>query len=432
MMIWKSNTFSKEIRMILFFHASESFYRRNIFLFVLFFLVGLQFASSAQDWAGFRGPNFDGSATAPNAFTITEGGQFKVVWRSGIGPGYSGIAVFEGRAVTMFSDGTSDFVAAFDTKTGKELWRYSVGPIYKGHDGSHDGPIASPLIADGRVFGLDPSGKLFALDFASGKELWTVDLAKSVGEKRKPFYGFATSPLVAGGVLIVETGEDANRAIAAFDPATGAVKWKLGEDTVNYQSPILFKVKGKDQVIAVGDTKLFGIDPVEGKILWDYLYEGEERAMARQSMVPVPAGDGLLFLKNKQDSSTMIRLTAGIDGKAKAEKVWNAAVIKGTYSLPVYHNGYLYGYNGRTVLTCVDAKTGELKWRSREPGDGFLLLLNGNLVIQSKEGSLHIGPANPEGWKETARVDLFDKVSWTNPSFAEGAIFPRHGRAGSN
>ncbi len=394
-----------------------------LFLFTIILMVSADLLAGPDDWPGFRGPNFDGSAPPGSKLSITEGGSLNVAWRSGIGPGYSGISIVDGRAVTMFSDGTNDVAASFDTSTGKEIWRYTIGTTYKGHDGSHDGPIATPAISGGRLFALDARGKLFALDFKTGKELWTANIAEGLGE-RKPFYGFGTSPLVAEGVLIVQLGAEGNRAIGGFDPATGSRKWTLGDDKINYQSPILMKWKAQDQVLAVGDTTLFGIDPVEGKILWEYVYQGEERAMANQSLVPVPAGEGLLFLKNKQDSSTMVRLTES-EGKFKVEPVWTGQVLKATYSLPVYHDGYLYGYNGRTVLTCVDAKTGEMKWRSREPGDGFLLLVNGNLVVQAKEGSLHIGKASPQGWKETGRIDLFGKHSWTNPSFAEGAIFSR-------
>lgn len=398
--------------------------RLNLFSAILLLsLCALLYADSLE-WPGFRGPNYDGSASSGTKITFESGGSLSVKWRSRLGPGYSAVSVVEGRAVTMFSDGVNDIAVAFEASNGKELWRYPIGPTYRGHDGSHDGPIATPLIADGRVFCFNAWGKLFALDFKAGKEVWTLNLAEQVGD-RKPFYGFGTSPLVAGGILIMQVGADSNRAIAGIDPATGKIKWTVGDDKINYQSPILIRWKDSYQVVATGDKKLFGIDPANGKILWEYDYQGEDRAMANASLVPVPAGEGLLFLKNKQDKSSMIRLNESADGTIKGEPVWTAGVLKGTYSLPVYHNGYLYGYNGRTVLMCVDAKTGEMKWRSREPGDGFLLLVNGNLIVQTKEGSLHVGPATPEGWQETAKIDLFDKVAWTNPSFAEGAIFSR-------
>jgi outer membrane protein assembly factor BamB/enterochelin esterase-like enzyme len=406
-------------------HTNSISSRWMFYVFLTLLWCNLRLEASSNDWPGFRGPNSDGSAFSGNKFNLTQGGQLNVAWRSGIGPGYSGVSIVEGRAVTMFMEGENDVAAAFDTKTGKKLWSYTIGPAYKGHDGSHDGPIATPLISNGRVFSLDPTGKLFALDFATGKEIWTANVADGMKDDRKPLYGFATSPLMAGGVLVVEVGADQNRAIAGFDPASGAKKWTLGDDKVNYQSPILWKWNGTDQVVAAGNSKLFGIEPTKGEILWEFAHEGLDYPIAAGAMVPVPAGDGYLFLKNKLDTSTMIHLTAGSDGKIKVEPVWTAGVLKSSYSVPVYYKGYLYGYNGRTILTCVDAKTGELKWRSRDPGDGFLLLLDGNLIIQAKEGTLHIGPASPDGWKETARIELFQQVSWTNPSFAEGAIFSR-------
>jgi enterochelin esterase-like enzyme len=124
------------------------------------------------------------------------------------------------------------------------------------------------------------------------------------------------------------------------------------------------------------------------------------------------------------DSTSLIKLVNAADGKITVENVWTAGVFKTTYSVPVYYDGYFYGYNGR-ILTCVDAKNGEVKWKSRPPGDGFLIIVDGNLVIQTKEGTLHVAKAGPEGWVEKAQINLFPAVSWTSPSFANGAIFAR-------
>ena len=66
-----------------------------------------------------------------------------VAWKTAIGPGYSGVTIVNGKAITMFSDGSHDFAAAFDATSGKEIWRYKIAETYKGHDGSHDGPIAT-------------------------------------------------------------------------------------------------------------------------------------------------------------------------------------------------------------------------------------------------------------------------------------------------
>jgi outer membrane protein assembly factor BamB/enterochelin esterase-like enzyme len=390
-----------------------------LFLAILIFVFSCTKIIFANEWSNLRGPSYDGTSKGGN-FAATDG-KLSIAWKNTIGPGYSGVTIINGKAVTMFSDGAQDLVAGFDASTGKEIWRFKIADTYKGHDGSHDGPIATNVIADGRVFGMGASGHLFALDLNTGKLLWSANAAEMEGQP--PFYGFGSSPLVVNGLLIVEIGAKEGKAITAFDVTNGKRKWTLGDDSVSYQTPIAIRFNEKEQIIAVGDKKLFGIDP-SGKILWEYAHQGEDRAMAAACLVPVPSEDGKILLKNKLDESTLIRLVNGTDGKINVETVWTAGVFKTTYSVPVYHDGYFYGYNGR-ILTCVDAANGELKWRSRAPGDGFAIIVNGYLVIQTKDGTLHIGKASPEGWVEKSMLELFPATSWTAPSFADGAVFAR-------
>jgi outer membrane protein assembly factor BamB len=382
---------------------------------------GLAVASD-QEWPGLRGPRHDGGASGK--LDATQGAGFAVAWRAALGAGYSSVAVAKGRAVTLLSDGQNDLAVAFDSRTGKELWRNVIAPTLRGKDGSFDGPIATPVLTSDRVYGLGPRGHLFALDAASGRQLWKVDLVEREAAVA-PHYGFSASPLVAGGVLVVPLGAKNGGAIAGFDPATGARRFRLGDDSVNYQTPIVVTLGGRELVVAVGDTRVFGIDPAGGRLLFEHVHGGEVHAIASESLVPVPAGEGRIFLKLRQDSSTMLRLVPGPDGSTKVETLWTAPVLRSTYVVPAYHDGYLYGMNGRATLTCVDAATGAVRWRSREPGDGFPMLVGSDLVVLTKESTLHVGPASPDGWKERARLTLFGDVVWSPPGFAEGAVFAR-------
>jgi enterochelin esterase-like enzyme/outer membrane protein assembly factor BamB len=391
----------------------------RLILTALITLVFFYNCFASVEWPSLRGPEYDGTSQGGNF--ANENGKLNVRWKTTIGAGYSGVTIVKGKAVTMFSDGSNDFTAAFDAKTGKELWRYKIAQTYKGHDGSHDGPIATNVVAGERVFGFGAAGHIFALDLNTGKQLWSSNASDLGGVA--PFYGYASSPLVVNDLVVVEVGAKEGKAIAAFDAATGQRKWMLGDDSVNYQTPIAIKFDGAIQIIAVGDKKLFGIDP-SGKILWEYAHQGDDRPMSSGSMIPVLAGEGKLLLKNKLDTSTLIKLVKTSDGKMNPETVWTAGVFKNTYSVPVYHDGYFYGYNGR-ILTCVDEASGELKWRSRAPGDGFAIIVDGHLVVQTKDGSLHVAKATPEGWSEKSMLELFPSTSWTAPSFADGALFAR-------
>ena len=379
--------------------------------------------AAADEWPGLRGPNHDGSASPGSRFGAGPGAP-EVRWRARLGSGYSGVAVSGGRAVTMFSDGDDDVLAAFDGATGQQLWRIRVADRYKGINGSFDGPISTPAIAGGRVFALGPAGHLLAADLAEGRLLWRVDLPVREGA-RKPELGFASSPVVAGGVLVVQIGAAQGGAIAGFDPSTGRRRWIVGDDAVQYQSPVVVRVGGREIVVAVCDARLIGIDPATGRVVLDHRHGGEPVWISVASAVPVPAGNGRLFVKTHVDTSTMYRLSEAAGGGVSVETLWTAPVLRQTYAVPVYHDGYLYGMNGRTVFTCVDAETGAMQWRTREPGDGFLTLVGDQIVFATKAHTLHVGPASPEGWNERARLQLFDDLSWTAPAIVGDSVFAR-------
>lgn len=375
---------------------------------------------STASWARFRGPDSSGVTTGTGAFTDLDQVGLEVVWKKAIGSGYSAIAVADGKAVTMFSEGASDVLAAFDVDDGERLWTVPVAELYQGHDGSHDGPLATPVIADGRVFALGPRGQLLAVGLDSGAKVWEVDLVAEHGAVA-PSYGFSTSPIVEAGTLVVELGGEGT-AVVGFDPATGEKRWAVGTDAVAYQSPIRWSWNGSPAVVAAGNEKLIAVDPARGELLWEHPHGGGgARGMA--SLMPVPAGEGRLFLAFKDESSTVVELRPEGEGVV-VETLWEDRSIRNSYNVPVYHDGHIYAYSSR-FLTCVDAATGESVWRSRQPGDGFLIAVDGNLVISTKAGGLHVVEATPEGYRERAGIQLFEDHAWSAPSFVEGSLFVR-------
>ncbi len=377
--------------------------------------------SGGNDWPGFRGADGQGAVTNTTLFSGRKGFSLKTTWKRPLGSGYSGIAVAGDHVVTAFSAGESDVLAAFDAATGAEQWRFDIGPTYVGHDGSHTGPISTPLIVGERVVALGPLGHLHAVNLRSGSRLWSTHLTDDHGAP-KPHYGFGTSPILLDGVIVVPLGGE-NGAVAGFDPATGKRLWAVGTDSILYQSPIIWSPNGRKQVIAAGKQKLLGIDARSGSILWEHEHGGEGSAMGIACVSPLPVADNRLFLSYKDEASSVLELSFQ-DGSATGKQVWDSRSIRKSYNCSVYHDGHVYGYNSR-VLTCVDAKTGQRVWRSREPGDGFTIVVDGHLIVQTKKGGLFVASASPSGYDEVAALPLFDDLSWTPPSFANGSIYAR-------
>ena len=373
-------------------------------------------AETPNDWPNWRGPKSDGVVVQSRPFNFAPGNGLKLVWKKPLGSGYSSISVANGRVVTMFSDKKFDYVIALDANTGAELWRFQFDSTYVGHDGSHDGPISTPLVTADQVFAVGPRGHLFALEVVTGKKIWSAHLAEDFKVK-SPTYGLGTSPQIAGSVLLLEAGAPDN-TVSGLNPADGKLLWSAGNDTVAYQSPVLMNLAGRQQLVCLANHRIFGIDPPSGKVLWEHRHGGSGGTSS-----PVPAGDNRIFIHCGWEQAVMLEVGEE-RGKYAAKEIWKNSNIKATYNVPIYFDGHLYGYSG-SFLTCINAATGESVWKSRQPGDGFLIGVDGHLVILTKKGSLHVGTASAEGYQDLASLQLFNGHSWTPASFANDRIYAR-------
>ncbi|MEM7585255.1 MAG: PQQ-binding-like beta-propeller repeat protein [Acidobacteriota bacterium] len=389
--------------------------------------------AGAADWTAFRGSQGDGASPETGVFPDSGDMSLRIRWKRPLGSAYSGIVASGDRLLTLYSDGTDDVLIALDATTGTTLWQQPIALTYVGHDGSHTGALATPATGSGLVSALGPRGELVTARVETGEIVWRTHLERD-HRVRKPHYGFSASPRRFGDVLVLPLGGQ-GRAVAGFDVHTGALKWKAATDAVTYQSPIAWPPDDPHAVVVAGNTFLYRLDARDGSVLWQHPHEGYGTRGA-YSLSPVPAGPGRLLLAHRDDGSALIELDPAshtVTRQAATRQdvtrqdvttVWESRSIRNSYALPVYHDGYFYAYSNR-FLTCVNAESGESRWRSRAPGDGFPILVDGHLVIQTKQRGLHVARATPKGYEERAALPLFSDHSWTSPSFANGAIYSR-------
>ena len=367
-------------------------------------------AAGDDAWPRWRGANFDGTTTTGRNI-FAKPFALKVRWRKTIGTGYSGVVIADGHAVTMASDGKTDFVIALSSDSGTEKWRVPIGEAFPGKDGSTGGPVSTPAIAAGVVYALGPHGNLAAVQLANGAELWRRKIDAEV-----PHWGFTTSPLVAGDAVIVLTGGAPDRAITAFNRKTGDVAWSAGTDVASYQSPMLATLDGVERVLVGGDQYLFALDPATGREVWRYEHGG--RGFYAKIVNPVRVGTDEFLITYRPDESVLLKTVP------RPEVAWSTRELKLNYATPVVSGGRIFGYSG-AFLTAIDARTGTLAWRSRPPGDGFPILVDGHLVVLTKRGTLAVAASDSAAYQERASIELFTRLTWTPPSFAEGRIFAR-------
>lgn len=379
--------------------------------FVLSFAVlagAPTFANEPESPSEFRRSN------VPNASLARESLGLSIAWDRELGSGYSNISVADGKAVTGFTAGEVDVLAAFDRGNGKEIWRYELGPKYAGHSGSDDGPLSTPAILDNRVYALSGHGRLVSLDFESGREIWSRQLDES--NSTSPHYGYTSSPVTVGDLVVLATGGEGS-AVTAFDRENGEVRWAAGSDSVRYQTPLVTELNGRTTIVAVTDNQVFGIAPENGEVLFEVAHGWDDRSSESAQATSI---DDERFVVNSMDGSALYRLAdAGI------EEVWRSRAFANSVAIPVLHEGHLYGFTGR-FMTCAAVESGEIVWRSRPPGALGISLVGDKLAVVAQSGHLVLAQASPEGYSEITRMAIFEEGDYATPTFVDDHFLVRN------
>ena len=371
-------------------------------------------AAPALDWPQLRGASLDGRSQETGLLDADF--VLETAWEHPLGEAYSAVSVAGGKALTLFSDGTNDVAIAFGAATGAQLWRTPFAETYLGHDGSTDGPIATPTLDGERVYVISPFGDLVALALTDGRKLWSRHLGEDFGG-RAPTYGFSATPLVFGELLVVQAGGDGGRSVVALDRRSGELRWSAGEDRITYQTPVVATLGGERVLLSVGALRVTVLRPEDGEVLRSYAHS-EKPPYDPTYPQPLAFGDRLLLLFG--DEAVLYQL-----GADALEELWRSRGFGRSTALPVAHGGYLYGFKGR-FLTCLDASDGEVVWKSRPPGGSGLILVDGHLFIHGSNGWLTVIEATPAGYREKTRVRVSTNAGHTAPSFADGRVFVRN------
>jgi outer membrane protein assembly factor BamB len=383
--------------------------------------IGIVIQSTAllADWPGLWGPSRNG--TSPGKVTISSS-EPKALWRRDVAGGYSEIVVDGGRAFTMELHDGMDYITALDAASGRELWRVRVGPTYRGHGGSNDGPISTPAVEENDLFAVGPRGELIAVDVASGKERWRVDLV-SAFSATAPTWGFAASPLIEGKLVIVPTGGPQSRGLLALDRATGKLVWNAPVSKVTgYASAVTATVGGVRQVITVASDSVYAVAPADGRILWTAAAFGGKGEVANSPIV-LP-GDRVLV--SNWDESLLIGISRS-GNEFVTREIWRSPRLRASNGPTIYHDGHLYGFSG-AFLVGVNAETGEERWRERS-GAGTIIAVGDQLLfLHQDSGELQVATVTSKALTVQRRAQVLTPGvrAVTGPSYSDGRLFVRN------
>jgi outer membrane protein assembly factor BamB len=315
-------------------------------------------------------------------------------------------------------------VLAFDAVTGRQIWATTAyeGPMYD--DRHRKNTYASPTIAtDGTlVYAFFESAGLYCYDL-DGKLKWQL----SFGGLAKAGLGPGTSPVIYEKLLLLQCDQEmgAGSFIAAIDRFTGKEAWRTPRSNRrSWATPILVQANGRVELVAMGAEAVVAYDPSTGRELW--------RANGTESHpIPSPvAGHGLVFATAGSQAKRALAIRVGGSGDLKDSPsvVWKHTKGTAYVPSPILLGAHLYLMTDKGIVTCLDARTGELVYEGgRVPVPATFtaspVAFGERLLLTSEDGDTFAIKAGPAF--EVLGTSSVGEPVYASPALAGGRIFIR-------
>lgn len=372
------------------------------------------------DFPQFLGPDRTAVLAGPALDADWAARPPEVVWRGKVGAGWSGFAIVGERALTQEQSGADELVVCYELATGRTLWTHRDTARYDNPIGG-EGPRATPTVVGDRVFTLGSTGRLNALDLATGKRHWTRDLVAETGAK-PPEWGYAGSPLVLDGRVIVSAGGTAKQSLVAYRADTGDRAWAAGDAEAGYGAPFVATLAGRRQILAYNHRRISAHDAADGAVLWEYPWGKGFPHVA----VPVIAGpDRVVFTAGYGVGAELLEISSAPGGALGVERVWRSMKLKAKFANPVARDGFIYGLDD-SLFACLDLKDGAEKWREGRYGHGQGLLIGDLFLLMAEGGELVLLRPTPQGPGELHRFRVFTSKTWNPIALAGDVLLVRN------
>jgi outer membrane protein assembly factor BamB len=380
-------------------------------------------ALANPEWPGFRGADRAAHSRGPIISTNWTTNPPKQLWKISVGPGWSSFAVAGNFLFTQEQRGPMETVVCYAADTGREIWTRQIETRFDDPMGG-PGPRATPTLAKGGLFVTGATGTLLRLNPISGEIVWQGNLKTAAG-RGVPIWGFAASPLVVGPTVIVQAGGPGTgkTGLLGFDAESGTLRWSVADGNDSYSSPQLNTIAGEELVLMLTNDGLLLAEPGTGKMRLKYEWKfGNYRALQ-----PCVIDDDMILLQTPMSFGTRAIRISKTNGQLTAQELWTSRNLKPDFTDLVTYQGFAYG-NDAGILTCIDLKTGDRKWKGGRYGKGQVLLLenSGLLLVAAEDGRAVLVRADPNEHSEVDSFKALEGKTWNHPVVVGDKLYLRN------
>jgi outer membrane protein assembly factor BamB len=180
---------------------------------------------------------------------------------------------------------------------------------------------------------------------------------------------------------------------------------------------------GRYQLVVVSDKRALGLDPANGKLLWQFRWvvlQGN-----RNIAQPIQLGTNRIFLSAGYGTGCVAFEINKIGDSFSTRELWRNKSMKNKFTSSVFFRGAIYGLD-EDILTCLDAATGARLWKEGRYGYGQVLLAGDQLIVLCGDGDLAIVRAGSKGPEQLVRFPAIHGKTWNQPAIGGGYLLIRN------
>ena len=306
----------------------------------------------------------------------------------------------------------------------KRAWRSKIGK-----SGSKRAPVtAPPVIAENKVFTIDPEGRVSAFETETGRRAWQTVLTPDLKEPGKKMWEFSrvdAASLGFGGGVAYDSGwlytANGFAKAASLNASTGDLRWEVDLPAPVRNPPTA--ANGKVFVLTM-DNQILALDQATGEVVWSHQsFEEAARVLSSGSpavdsdIVIAPFSSGEVVSLDADSGRVLWSATIARSSRLNALSTLND--IAGS---PVIDRGGVFAVSHAGQLAAIDGRTGRVAWEvnvsSRNTpwisGDAiFLVSVEGDLLALSRADGAVV-------WRQ--QLPAYEKpkkrkgpISWSGP-----------------